>query len=343
MVWLLLGCGAAPARPPASRWVVIADQDVPLEGARRVEPEAPPPDPLARAAERLAEARQLAMRFESEDALAAASEAQEILEEHVHDDRARAQLHLALSLRGLLESNLERPIASREALERAARLDPEATLDEALFPPDLRETYAELVGEVRAEPPASLGITTEPAGARVTFDGRDVGEAPASVHARAGAHFVGVRALAHDRRVLPVRLAPEGNAPLTVRLPPASAAATAAQLASVEDEALLELGPATRSAIGERLDADVLLRVRDGSLVALALGEERQLSGRLERPLSSWVDELFYREPDAASQVFGSGWFWVAVSVVVLGAAAAITAAVLYEPEGRIRAGAPMD
>lgn len=335
---LLAACGGSTATPPAARWVVLADEDVPLEGARRVAPAAEPADPIATARERLTEARQRAMRFESAEALTAASEAQQLLEQHVHDDAARELLHLALALRALLESNLEHVEASREALERAARLDPDRPLDDALFPPDIQASYAELVREVRAEPPASVAITAEPAGARVSFDGRDAGDAPASMHARRGLHFVGVRALGHEPRLLPVRLGAEGNAPLSVRLPPASAGRTAAQVLALPEAGLRALDLEARGALADRFDAEVLVRVLDGQLTALSLRDARGVHGESsERAISSWVEELFYEPPDEAAQVLGSGWLWLALGVVVAGAVAGVLGAVLYEPPMVIR------
>jgi hypothetical protein len=321
-----------------SRWTVIGHERLPdhlSAGAAQVAPSPSEPSPLEAASEQLAQARAAALRFDHDAALAAASRAQEILESHIQGQQAHAMLHQALAMRALFESNLEEGEASLRSLERAARLDPEAELDPALFPPDLLERYAAIAGRVRSEPPASISVTTEPSGARVELDGRDIGESPTSAHARSGAHFVAATALGYEARVLAVRITDEGTPPLELALPAASRDRVASQVLALDESDLEGLTLPGRQLLSARLDADVLLRVDAGRVIALSLLDTRSQRGALgEEGVRPIVERLFH---DPADDVLGSGWFWLGIGLVVAAAVAVPVAAVLYEPPQVLR------
>lgn len=82
---------------------------------------------------------------------------------------------------------------AREALGAVARLDPEHELDKAKYPPLFITTHQTVRAEVMKEDKGVLVIDRTGAGAVVTVDGREVGEAPVKVLGLPpGTHFVRV-------------------------------------------------------------------------------------------------------------------------------------------------------
>jgi hypothetical protein len=302
---------------PAVRVVIAAP--APASAATRAEPF-------------LARAREHALAFEREAALASVNEAQVLLEREARDRADFDVLHRALAYRGLIEANLERPDAAREAFRAAAQLRPDAALDEAQFPPDLCALYREIAAQTRAEPPGALAVTTEPAGAAVRLDGEVVGTAPLTVHGSPGRHFVRVDAPARESRMLAIEIGAAGAGPLHVALPPASRDRAAAEVAVLGGRAL----GADRRVLADAVGAPLVVTVsgadvRRPSVLGLDLrrGTRASVGGAdVAAALRSVLADLRRPyAPEESGSAFASPWLWIAVAVVAAGGAVAVYAA----------------
>jgi hypothetical protein len=278
LVLVLAACGGAPPAtgpPRFPTFAVIAreGEDIGTLAEEHVvrATEEEEESAATRAVPFLERARARAVAFEFEEALAEVSAAQVILEA----DSATAEdfdaLHVALAYRALVETNLGRQDRAEAALVAAARLRPDTTLDEVRFPPDVREVYERVRTAVRAERPASLAITTEPAGATVRFDGNVVGRAPLSIVGAPGQHYVRIEAPGFYPSELPVELAQDRGSPLHVVLPGASQERAARDLLSIEAAHLRSLGHANIGALRRVFDVDVLVVVQGGRAYVLDL------------------------------------------------------------------------
>jgi hypothetical protein len=263
----------------------------------------------ARAVPFLERARERAVAFEFEQALAEVSAAQVILEADAATAEDFDALHVALAYRALVETNLGRQDRAEAALVAAARLRPDAVLDEVRFPPDVREVYERVRTAVRAERPASLAITTEPAGATVRFDGHVVGRAPVSVVGPPGQHYVRIEAPGFYPSELPVELAQDRGAPLHVVLPGASQERAARDLLSIEPAQLRSLGHANVAALRQVFDVDVLVVVRDARAYILDLDSpviaEVEASSEAVRRALTPPDEPEAEEDATAAVIIG--------------------------------------
>jgi hypothetical protein len=340
---LLVACGGSPrvvARPHAPSFVVVAREGDELGTLARERviraTDEDEPDAAARAAPFLERARERAVAFAFEEALAEVSAAQVILEADAATGADFDALHLALAYRALVETNLGRQDRAEAALTAAARLRPDATLDEVRFPPDVRELYERVRMTVRAERPASLAITTEPSGALVRFDGNAVGRAPVSVVGAPGQHYVRIEAPGFYPSELPIELAQDRGTPLHVVLPGASQERAARDLVAVDPAVLRSLAHANVEALRRVFDAEVMVVVR----------EERAYVLDLDSPVLADVEvsaEAVRRAiapPERPPDDEGDAW----PAVLVLGGAAVaagITALVLVltiapDPVGRV-------
>lgn len=308
----------------------------------------------ARASDRLESARALYRDLRFEESLAAVSEAQLVLEADAAVPADFDALHQALLYRGMNELALGREDRAREALRQAARLRPHATLDAGRIPPDALALYEQMRTALRADPPAALAVTTEPAGARVTLDGEPVGSAPVSLNAPAGRHWVRVEAPGFAPRVLPVDLSAAGTPPLDVSLPPADAASTARDLAALDVAALRAISPDVRRTAARTLGADAFVRLTpldDGDIEGIALdlatgrvrrevatatqvrADVARALGRLARRLVGPPEgATVAAPPPSGPSVFESPWLWIAVGVVAAAATTTAVVAATYEP-----------
>jgi hypothetical protein len=119
-----------------------------------------------------------------------------------------ADLYADASLRlGAVLAHQGRLTESHAAIALALALDPERPITLAEFSPDIVTT----VDSVRAQtlPRRSVKITTEPAGATVAVDGKDVGSAPVAVDLAYGQHVVVARHALHETR--PLAIAVDAN------------------------------------------------------------------------------------------------------------------------------------
>jgi len=299
---LLAGCGGSLQ---GQVWIVT---DAPLEDADpawRVT-EVVRDDPASEADALLEEARRHAVAFRSDEALAVLGRAQVLLETQGRGAQDFDALARTWALRALIESNLEHAEQSEEALRIAARLRPDAELDPVVFPPDLRERHAALRAAARAEPPATRAVTTEPPGARIYLDGREVGTTPATVSAPAGRHYLRVVAPMHAARTLVIELG-GSDEPVRVALP--APEDLAAHVLEVADLAALEV------------EASYLVRI-DEATEGVAVGEGRH-ARRPGVAVREVLDEL--RRPPT-----GRRW---GIALAALAVAAGVVTAVLLTRE----------
>lgn len=305
------------------------------------------------AAEPLLERARTAYRdLAFEDALEAVGEAQLLLEAHAHTERDFDALTQALLYRGMAELALGHAERARDALRTVVILRPSLVLDEGRFAPEVRAMHEEMLAAVRTDPPSALTVTTEPANATISLDGRVLGRAPRTVQGSSGRHYVEVSALGHETRLLSVVLAPGGSPALHVELPLDRPASVAATLTRTEPAAL-RLSRTERVSIRAALDAEELVLVSRcrrvcARAIDLPSGRSRDLSaasaGGLLRAITSLPAEGDDAEPrrSARARYEGDAWWvspwpWVVLGAVVVGAGAA-TAIVLSSdtPETRI-------
>lgn len=126
-----------------------------------------------------------------------------------------AALYADASLRlGAVLGYLGRSVESQSTLALALALDPERPITLAEFSPDV----VAAVDAVRAQtrPTRSVRIASEPAGAQISVDGKELGRAPLHAELALGQHVVVARAPRYQSRALAVAV---GDATRDVELP----------------------------------------------------------------------------------------------------------------------------
>jgi hypothetical protein len=273
----------------------------------------------------LAEARRHALAFEYAEALEAIRRAQVMLESGAAEPEDWDALHDTLADRALVETNLGRPGAARDALRAAACMRPHRQLDEVRFPPDLQAEYRQVAEEVRAAPPAVVTVTAEPASAMVELDGASLGRAPVTARGCAGRHYLRISALGFSPRVLSLDLSNSTGGPIHVALPRARRQELAGQLLSLEERALLRRRQEVLSLLGAQAVIRVLPAER-GTVPLIGLGASgvRPLrrSARpadLPRAVRSLATDLGGPTSRAAPSagVTSSPWFWVTAGALL--------------------------
>lgn len=340
-------CGGAQTAPvhggiESPRLIVIApsgsdeDLDFDVPGTAVVPAPAAAASAAAEASPALERARTLYRDLAFEESLAAVGEAQIVLERAPRAREDFLALHRALVYRAMNELALGREARADEALRHAVSIAPSAVLDEGVYPPDVRSRYDTIRTAMRAEPPASIAVVTEPAGATVTLDGSDAGRTPATLHGAPGRHYVGLSAAGHAPRVVPIELAADAS-PLRVSLARASYAESVAQIAAEDPSALAALPAEQRRAIVDALRVDRVVHVEpsgperwSGTEIDLEAGETRSLAPRgdtLRDAIASMIRETRVprSEPPAEeSSVFESPWLWIGAAVLAAGAAVGV-------------------
>ena len=228
-----------------------------------------------------------------------------------------AQLSDLFIYRSLLRKERGDPTAFDD-LTAAIVVDPNRTLDEARFAPDVRENLERARTAVAGRPRATLTVDA-PAGCAIAIDGSTAEPTAPRV---AGTHWVRVTCADHapwGTRVdlgapsttlvsRPVRFAPPSDTELLIQARTAGASALVA--AEVRGEV------ATARLIG--LDG----RERDRRTVALR--------GTLE-PLAEAVRDLL--RPPAKARWYHSKWTWAGAAAVIAAAIAIpLTAAIIRDP-----------
>jgi len=228
-----------------------------------------------------------------------------------------AQLSDLFIYRSLLRKERGDPTAFDD-LAAAIVVDPNRTLDEARFAPDVRENLERARTAVAGRPRATLTVDA-PAGCTIAIDGATAEPAAPRI---AGTHWVRVTCADHapwGTRIdlgapstslvaRPIRFVPPSDAELLIQARTAGASALVA--AEVRGEV------ATARLIG--LDG----RERDRRTVALRGGLE---------PLADAVRELL--RPPAKARWYQSKWTWAGAAAVIAAAIAIpLTAAVIRDP-----------
>jgi hypothetical protein len=114
-----------------------------------------------------------------------------------------AALYADASLRlGAVLGHLGRTAESQASLALALALDPERPITLAEFSPDVVVAVDAVRGQTRAA--RSVRITSEPAGAQISVDGKDVGRAPLHVDLAIGQHVVVARVPQYQARALAI-------------------------------------------------------------------------------------------------------------------------------------------
>jgi hypothetical protein len=357
--------GGSAARREAVMVVVtggdVAEADVEpgVPGVRVRAPARAEPSAAERAQPALDRARALYRDLAFEESLAAVGEAQVVLERAPTTPEDFAALHTALVYRAMNELALgsqaapdpsasggsatagDRSARARDSLRLAAAMAPQTTLDEGLYPPDVRALHEELRASVRAEPPVGVAVTTEPPGATVAVDGRDAGHTPATVHGPPGRHHLRLAAPGFEPRVVPLVFGAD-TAPQSIELRPADVSQATADVAARDAADLAALPADHRTALARALDAPLLLRVvpRDptgwsGTLVDLRSGAARPLDFEGPDARDAVADMLERAAPELGetagdtdeTTVVESPWLWAGVALVA--AAVAVTAYIL--------------
>jgi hypothetical protein len=210
---------------------------------------------LANAERALLEARQLAARFEEARALLVLTEAEAALGEALdvplaHAYLAEVEVQLALVAAALGESAL-----AATALERAATLDPQRSLQAAEAPPEVLELARRIEQARDGAPRSHTRVEAEPRGARVILDGQAIGSAPLELSVAPGRHALLVRAPGHVAYAALVELGAGQRAPLRIALSESPREVAKASLLAVADDAA---AARTRAAALGALGADEL-------------------------------------------------------------------------------------
>ena len=316
-----------------------APGEVNVRGATVLSPAPTEPSAAERVAPILERARTLYRDLSFEESLAAVGEAQRVLEQGPVTEADFDALHTALVYRAMNELALQNTHRAREALRAAAALEPEESLDEGRFPPAIRAQHDEVRAILRAEQPVAVAVTTEPAGAALSVDGRPYGASPATLHGSPARHYVRVEAVGFAPRVLAVDFGVASRAPLSVELPPAGLDGSVGQVAALDGQTLAALSPAEREALADALHAPVVVVAgpADDGWRAIRLdletGETREArTGSAEtepavRALLAQLDPASAPEPSEGDTVWESPWLWVGVGAVLVGAG--VTGAIL--------------
>ncbi len=124
-------------------------------------------------------------------------------------------LYADASLRlGIVLARLGRTVEAREALALALALDPDRPISPIEFAPEV----IALIDGVRAQalPKRTVRVTTDPSGATLTVDGRDVGRSPATIELTVGEHVAIARSPGQSGRSIGFAVSDATDA---VRLP----------------------------------------------------------------------------------------------------------------------------
>jgi hypothetical protein len=195
-VLVCLPKGAASLSPEVERafaWaspVVLAPDTVAQRFPRSPESQATA-DGERRVAEllRAAEADFLALRFDA--ATARLDDGARILDNQPPSVRVEAAFIRLQLLRGRV-AEARGGAGAAEAFARAAEAAIEIELDEAEYPPRVREAYVAARAAVRARPRGSVEVTSQPSDAEIEVDGQLAGRTPARVALPPGRCFMSV-------------------------------------------------------------------------------------------------------------------------------------------------------
>jgi hypothetical protein len=290
---------------------------------------------LAAARAFLVDAEQAAARFAPDEAAALVARA----EAAALDDDAAGEPDIATALADVV---LRRASLAADAgdegkalgeLRLLRRLDPGRRLDPAVHRPRLIELFA------RAEPTeasAELRISSDPPGAVVWLDGRQLGSTPQAIAPAPGPHLLALVAPGRRPHRERIALSPGATSERSIALgrtaPERSAAIAHLRLAQ---EGSAPAAGALAALLG--VDALVLVRPRAGGVEVAVYDHRRGRLGRF-RPASASDalaglapadDRLFAARPPPPPRRAGTRWYrtWWGISLLAVGAGSLATGA----------------
>ncbi len=306
--------------------------------------EASTEDAEMEARRRLAGAEEAFSRFDYTGATTQLSEALELLRPLARRAEGRARLastHLTLAMVLMVHGERE---AAMEELRTCVHLDEACAPDPARHPPELVALHREVAAERR--PDATLTVTSEPRGARVTIDGRREGVTPVTWDALpAGRHYV---TLERDGFLPDVQVVSIGGGEPTERtfalsMGPSPMRAAAALRALEADGAAAERRWRAEAATLTEADVLLVLSLSPDRLGLAAfdgrgapLGEPLDREGDDADAAQGYLDTVL---PPPMVPFYGQWWFWTPIALGVAIALAAVTYFVVNTPDVRIHGG----
>ncbi|HVO31200.1 MAG TPA: PEGA domain-containing protein [bacterium] len=172
----------------------------------------------------------------------------------------------------------EREVLARDIFRRVVQLQPDLTLDRAVYPPGMISVYEDVKKQVLSSPLGALNVQAVPSPAKVYLDGRDRGSTPLDlVNIVAGVHTLTVRRPGYAPWVRPVDV-------------------TTFRVDKINAELVLDRHPSLEAAFvphGEEQKDGMGLTVGDYvSAVAVAANLDVVLLGRVSRSSGSNLLEL---------------------------------------------------
>ncbi|HEY3451837.1 MAG TPA: PEGA domain-containing protein [Myxococcales bacterium] len=180
-------------------------------------------------------------------------------------------------LRGRVELARGHAKEASDAVAQAAEAAVEVALDEAEYPPQIRQAFEAAKKQVQARAPRSVEIASEPAGAEVEVNGQLGGRTPAQVKLPPGRCFLSI---ARPGSQTHLAACPEGGV-LSVKLEPATR-------------------DGLRDQLRERLGTDTSWFLEPVLLESLASEEEARWIVALDRDRGGGLKALLYSAADRA-------------------------------------------
>lgn len=321
-----------PDRLPENTWVIKAEPPLEDASVHSIEP-------------RLMRARRLYRDLAFRASLDELARAQEALEAHLGSAEAYDLLDRVFLLRGLDELALGDLVQARVALRQAASLRPQRTsLDPAEFSPDVRTEYEQVRRALANEAGFPLEADTEPPGAELTLDGREVGRTPLSVRLHRGRHYLVFRAPDRltQRRIVDVDRQPPSA--LHVDLETLSPAQVAGRFADLDAAAFAALDNATRADLVPLADGATPVHIGGrakgwaAALLDPSTGDIRLTATAPTPSLKLAVPELVYslRDVQQPKPLVRKWWFWTVIGVAAVAASLGLYFGLRHEPEPQL-------
>ncbi len=287
-------------------------------------PEKPPLDAIER---RLAQARRLYRDLAFRASLDELTSAQQELEARLTSNEIYELLDRVFLLRALNQLALGAPDQADGALRQAASLRPKRTsLDPAEFSPEVRAQYDAVRETLATEAAFAVATETEPPGAELTVDGREVGLTPIRVRLQRGRHYLVFRAPDRIAQQRVVDVEGEPPRPLRIELEELSPAQVAGELASLDAAAFNALDNGSRIRLVPAADGATPVHIGSegtgwgASMLDPSNGNIRLRATVGTSSLNLAVPELVQSLRDAPQQkpLVRKWWFWTVIGVAVV-------------------------
>lgn len=180
-------------------------------------------------------------------------------------------------LRGRVELARGRAKEANEAVAQAAEAAVEVALDEAEYPPQVRQAFEAAKKQVHARPPRTADVASEPAGAEVEINGQLAGRTPATVKLPPGRCFLTITRAGSEA----IAAACPQGATMNVKLMPATR-------------------DGLRDQLRERLTTDPSWFLEPVLLESLAAEEDARWLVVLDRDRGGGLKALLYSAADRA-------------------------------------------